>query len=83
MGNRGACVGIFVVEVEGPELPPVEEEGLVGELVGELDVGACVGCTIGKLLGDIVGEIDGESVVGYGDGIWLGSNDGKSVCIDG
>jgi hypothetical protein len=82
VGNRGACVGIFVIEREGTELP-LEVEELVGELVGELDVGACVGCTIGKLVGGIVGEIDGESVVGYGDGIWLGTNDGKSVCIDG
>ena len=64
MENRGACVGIFVVEVEGLE-------------VGELDVGTCVGCAIGKLLGDIVGDIvvnivgdiDGESVVVYGEGI--------------
>ena len=78
MGNRGVCVGILVIEREGIELPLEVEE-----LVGELDVGACVGCTIGKLLGDIVGEIDGESVVVDDDGIWLGSNDGKSVCIDG
>ena len=68
MGNRGACVGIFVVEVEGIELP-FEVEELVGKLVGEIVVGACVGCTIGKLVGGIVGDTDGESVVVDDDGI--------------
>ena len=76
MGNRGACVCISVMEMEGLELP-------VEELVGEIDVGTCVGCTVGKLLGDIVGVTDGEKVVVDSDGIWLGSLDGRSVCIDG
>jgi len=51
--------------------------------VEELDVGTCVGCAIGKALGDIVGDIVGENVVVDWDGIWLGSLDGTSVCIDG
>ncbi len=66
--------------VEGRELR-------VGAVVGELDVGTCVGCAVGKFIGDIdgatVGEIVGTSDVVKWDGIWLGSLDGKFVCIDG
>lgn len=59
----------------------------VGVVLGALDVGICVGCVVGKILGGSdggpVGDIVGDIVVVDWDGIWLGSLDGKSVCMDG